>query len=282
MGNSSGADGSIPHPPHWRHSISRTVRAPSGNKPEPRGGPDFFPPGSCHSGQGGSGITFGFGLRRLAGRSKVECARLRIAGVLALAVVEGRAVGRVNPGDPGEVEDAGVAGDGFGAPQGDQRRVGDKLAVRAVRRAGIDLLGAGAEGLAAAQLTQCRAVRASFASAQVKMKLDGRVCRWPEQSTTTVLRWAAAGAAARADAGVAAPLLADAQPATRPRASRVAARAAAVRLGEGFTVPPRNAHSHCKTRRGGNGWVATGRGGGGALGGAGVKVVPCDCDDAAA
>jgi hypothetical protein len=90
----------------------------------------------------------------------------------------------------------------------------------------------------AAQPTQCRAVRASFASAQVRMKLYGRVWRWPEQSTTTVLRWAAAWA----DAGVAAPLLADAQPARKPRASTIAARAAAGRLGEGFMVPPRNAH----------------------------------------
>src|SRR5207244_644762 len=70
--------------------------------------------------------------------------------------------------------------------------------------------------------------------------------RWPEQSTTTVVRWAVA---ARADAGVAAPLVADAQPARKPRASRTAARAVAGRLGEGFMVPPRNAHH--TVRRGG-------------------------------
>src|SRR5580765_8221609 len=69
---------------------------------------------------------------RLGGGSwEVEGAGLGIAGVLALAVVEGRAAGRVDPGDPGEVADAGVAGEGFGAPQGDQRRVGDELPVRA-------------------------------------------------------------------------------------------------------------------------------------------------------
>src|SRR5690349_18113642 len=84
-------------------------------------------------------------VRWLAG-GQAEGAGERVAGVLALAVVEGRAVGQVNPGDPGEVADAGAAGEGFGAPQGDQRRVGDELAVRAVRCAGVDLLGAGAEG----------------------------------------------------------------------------------------------------------------------------------------
>ena len=84
--------------------------------------------------------------RWLAG-GQAEGAGERVAGVLALAVVEGRAVRRVNPGDPGEVADAGVAGEGFAAPQGDQRRVRDELAVRAVRCAGVDLLGAGAEGL---------------------------------------------------------------------------------------------------------------------------------------
>src|ERR1041384_8139272 len=89
-----------------------------------------------------------YGLRRasrsgrLSGGSEVGRAGLRMAGVLALAVVEGWAVGRVNPGDPGEVAEAGVARDGFGAPQGDQRRVGDELAVRAVRCAGVDLFGA--------------------------------------------------------------------------------------------------------------------------------------------
>src|SRR5436305_12272472 len=81
-------------------------------------------------------------VRRLAG-GQAECAGLRVAGVLALAVVEGRAVGRVDPGDPGEVADAGVAGEGFGAPQGDQRRVGDERAVRAVRCAGVDMHRAG-------------------------------------------------------------------------------------------------------------------------------------------
>ncbi len=172
--------------------------------------------------------------RCLAGRCKVGGAGLRIAGVLTLAVVEGRAVGRVNPGDPGEVADAGVAGEGFAAPQGDQRRVGDELAVRAVRCAGVDLFGAGAEGLV---------VRPAD-------PVHGRVCCWPEQPTTTVLPpWVSAS-----DAGTVVPIRAGAQPARKPRASRMAVKAAACRLGEGFMVPPRDAHHNVRRGGGGDGW----------------------------
>src|SRR5207253_8177766 len=73
----------------------------------------------------------------ISGRAEVGCGGLRIAGVLALAVVEGRAAARVDPGDPGEVADAGVAGDGFGAPRSEERRVGKGCRARRARGADI-------------------------------------------------------------------------------------------------------------------------------------------------
>jgi hypothetical protein len=66
------------------------------------------------------------------------------------------------------------------------------------------------------QLTQCRAVRTSPASAQVRMKLEGRVCSLPRQLTTITLRWAPAGSAGRLDADAVAPSCGDAQPARKP------------------------------------------------------------------
>src|SRR5690242_6749136 len=82
----------------------------------------------------------------------------------------------------------------------------------------------------------------------------------------TVLGWAAA----TADAGVAVPLVADAQPARKPTAITMAARTAAARLGEGFMVPPRNAHHTVRRGGGGNGWAdAAGAGMAGRRGGGG-------------
>src|SRR5204863_6435851 len=107
-----------------------------------------------------------------------------------------------------------------------------------------------------AQLTQCRAVRASFASAQVKTKLDGRFCCWPEQPTTTVLpAWFSAS-----DAGTVVPIWAGAQPAMKPSASRMTVKAAACRLGEGFMVPPSNAHHNVRRGGGADGWGERGGG----------------------
>src|SRR5206468_1442169 len=59
--------------------------------------------------------------------------------------------------------------------------------------------------------------------------------------------------AARLDPVPPVPLWADAQPARNPRASKMAAKAVACRLGEGCMVPPRNAHH--TVRRGGGGMV---------------------------
>src|SRR5690242_9994318 len=115
-----------------------------------------------------------------------------------------------------------------------------------------------------AQLTQCRAVRASFASAQVRTKLDGRFCCWPEQPTTTVLpAWFSVS-----DADTVVPIWAGAQPAKKPRTSRMTVKAAAGRPGEGFMVPPRIAHHNVRRGRGGDGWEnAAGRDGWGRRGG---------------